>query len=87
MKKNITIDIIFMLLLCGMKVRSQIHSVSRAASSWKIGMTLYSFKGASFKQPLSEANKVGAEYVEGFSFHKLGDEFDNMPFGAFRYPD
>lgn len=41
-------------------------------------MALYSFKGASFKESLSEANNVGAKYVEGFSFQKLGSDLDNV---------
>lgn len=77
MKKSIIIGIIFTWLLCGMKVSSQTHSVSKTAS-WKIGVALYSFKGTSFNESLEEAYKVGAKYVEGFSFQKLGNDFDNV---------
>ena len=74
MKKSIIIGIISTLLLYGMKVSSQTRSVSTTASSWKIGVALYSFKAS-----LSEASKVGAKYVEGFSFQKLGSDFDDVP--------
>lgn len=79
MKKIIIISSIATLLLfCINNISSQIHSGSTISSSWKTGVALYSFKGASFKESLSEASKVGAKYVEGFSFQKLGSDFDNV---------
>ena len=79
MKKSIIIGIISTLLLYSMEVSSQTHSVSKTAPSWKIGVALYSFKGASFKASINEASNVGAKYVEGFSFQKLGSDFDDIP--------
>lgn len=78
MKKMIIVSVISTLLLCSIAVSSQTRSASKISSSWKPGVALYSFKGASFKASLSEANKVGAKYVEGFSFQKLGSDFDNV---------
>ncbi len=79
MKKMIVIGLAINLLLCWITVNAQTGSVSKISSPWKTGVALYSFKGTSFKASLSEANKVGAKYVEGFSFQKLGSDFDDVP--------
>ncbi|GAA5219410.1 hypothetical protein GCM10025777_00400 [Membranihabitans marinus] len=42
-----------------------------------IGVALYSFKNFPFFTTLEKSKAVGAEYVEGFFFHKLGEDFEN----------
>ncbi len=42
---------------------------------WKTGVALYSFNHFSFAESLKRADSAGAKYVEGFFFHKLGDDF------------
>lgn len=59
-------------------VTTQVNSVvTIPRPSWSTGVALYSFKGMSFIESLKEARKVGAKFVEGYSFQKLGNEFDN----------
>jgi sugar phosphate isomerase/epimerase len=48
-----------------------------AKPSWKMGVGLYSFNHHSFKVALNMADSCGVQYVEGFSFHQLGEEFGN----------
>lgn len=43
---------------------------------WKTGVALYSFNRFAFPQTLEKADSAGAKYVEGFFFHKLGDDFN-----------
>ena len=44
---------------------------------WAMGIALYSFHHDSFISALEKADSAEVKLVEGFSFHKLGDEFDN----------
>lgn len=46
-------------------------------SEWNIGVALYSFNRFSFADALNKADSAGVNYVEGFSFHKLGKEFND----------
>lgn len=43
---------------------------------WKTGVALYSFNRFSFPVALAKADSAGAKLVEGFFFHKLGDDFN-----------
>jgi len=43
---------------------------------WEMGIALYSFHNDSFISALAKADSAGVKLVEGFSFHKLGNEFD-----------
>lgn len=43
---------------------------------WDYGVALYSFNRFPFAEALDKAKAAGATYVEGFSFHKLGAEFE-----------
>ncbi len=45
-------------------------------SGWKSGVALYSFNKFSFREAIDKADSINANYVEGFFFHKLGDEFN-----------
>ena len=51
-------------------------------AEWKTGVALYSFNRFSFVDALAKADSAGAKYVEGFSFHKLGKEFNNSSMAA-----
>jgi sugar phosphate isomerase/epimerase len=47
---------------------------------WKTGVALYSFNKFPFPQTLHKADSAGLAYVEGFSFHKLGPDFEDKTF-------
>jgi sugar phosphate isomerase/epimerase len=49
----------------------------RGNPKWKTGVALYSFNKFSFADAISKADSAGVKYVEGFSFHALGKEFDD----------
>lgn len=51
-------------------------------AEWKTGVALYSFNRFSFVDALEKADSAGAKYVEGFSFHKLGKEFNDSSMSA-----
>ena len=51
-------------------------------AEWKTGVALYSFNRFSFVDALAKADSAGAKYVEGFSFHKLGKEFNDSSMAA-----
>ncbi|HLR32745.1 MAG TPA: sugar phosphate isomerase/epimerase [Fodinibius sp.] len=44
---------------------------------WTTGVALYSFNRFPFVESLDKAKKAGVDYIEGFSFHKLGEDFRN----------
>ncbi len=46
-------------------------------ADWKMGVALYSFNRFSFADAIDKADSAGVNYVEGFSFHKLGKEFND----------
>src|SRR5680860_666742 len=48
---------------------------SSGNAGWKMGVALYSFNRFSFAGALEKADSAGVKYVEGFSFHKLGEGF------------
>ena len=50
---------------------------SQKSANWKTGVALYSFNRFSFADALEKADSAGINYVEGFSFHKLGKEFND----------
>lgn len=47
-----------------------------AGLKWKPGVALYSFNKFSFREAIDKADSINANYVEGFFFHKLGDDFN-----------
>lgn len=51
-------------------------------AKWKTGVALYSFNRFSFFDALEKTDSAGAKYVEGFSFHKLGKEFNDSNMSA-----
>lgn len=48
---------------------------------WKTGIALYSFNHHPFSKALSLSKDCEVKYVEGFSFHNMGAEFDNKTMG------
>ena len=46
-------------------------------SKWQTGVALYSFNRFPFPETLDMSKKTDVRYVEGFFFHKLGEDFDN----------
>lgn len=51
-------------------------------AEWKIGVALYSFNRFSFADALDKADSAGVRYVEGFSFHNMGKEFNDKTMAA-----
>src|SRR5882757_8540036 len=49
-----------------------------SSAGFKMGVALYSFNHHSFKKSLDLADSCGVKYVEGFSFHKLGEGFGGI---------
>lgn len=47
------------------------------ASEWQTGIALYSFNRFPFPETLDMSKKADVKYVEGFFFHKLGEDFGN----------
>lgn len=45
--------------------------------SVKIGVALYSFNHFSFEEAVRKSKSTGVNYVEGFSFHELGESYRN----------
>ncbi len=45
-------------------------------AKWTMGVALYSFNRFSFADALDKAENAGVNYVEGFSFHNLGKDFN-----------
>lgn len=65
---------------CGMGTKENKEAAADPATggnSRDIGVALYSFNRFPFPEALDKAKQAGATYVEGFSFHKLGPEFQN----------
>jgi sugar phosphate isomerase/epimerase len=46
-------------------------------AEWNMGVALYSFNRFSFADALDKADSAGVNYVEGFSFHNMGKEFND----------
>lgn len=57
---------------------SLLQLISFAQTQPKIGVALYSFNRYSFVDALDKADSADISYVEGFSFHKMGKEFDDQ---------
>ena len=56
-------------------------------SDWNMGVGLYSFNRFSFADALDKADSAGVNYVEGFSFHNLGREFNDKTMAAMTEED
>lgn len=51
-------------------------------NSPKVGVALYSFNKFSFSEAVEKAKQTGADYVEGFSFHRLAGNLGDRTFSA-----
>lgn len=51
--------------------------VKKQSADWDMGVALYSFNRFSFADAIKKADSSGVKYVEGFSFHNMGKEFDD----------
>jgi sugar phosphate isomerase/epimerase len=56
--------------------------VEDLSAEWNIGVALYSFNRFSFADALDKADSAGVNYVEGFSFHNMGKEFNDKTMAA-----
>ena len=61
-------------LLIGFAESSKKAKIQNA--KWNMGVALYSFNRFSFADALDKAAIAGVNYVEGFAFHNLGEEFN-----------
>lgn len=59
------------------KVSFNDNSSSGTSPEWRLGVALYSFNRYPFGLAIEKADSAGVKYVEGFSFHKLGKEFND----------
>src|SRR5690606_22853084 len=62
---------------CGRKSNGAAQTDTQTEGKWDVGVALYSFKAFPFQESLERAKTDGADYVEGFTFHKLGERFNN----------
>lgn len=60
---------------------------SKADARWHTGVALYSFNRFSFNDAIAKADSADVQYVEGFSFHKLGEEFNGKTMGQISQED
>jgi sugar phosphate isomerase/epimerase len=74
LKNNLWYLCFLSVLLIGFAERSKKAEVQNA--KWNMGIALYSFNRFSFADALDKAESAGVNYVEGFSFHNLGNDFD-----------
>jgi len=52
-------------------------AVQNGSQTIPVGVALYSFNRFPFPETLQKSKQAGATIVEGFFFHKLGEDFDN----------
>ena len=79
----------FSLIGCSDKLRKtdeqNVNLIQHA--EWRIGIALYSFNRFSFADAIKKADSAGVKYVEGFSFHKLGKEFNEKSMSSMSEED
>lgn len=51
------------------------------SNGWKAGLALYSFNTLSFKDAFEKVDSGKIKYIEGFSFYKLGKEYNDITMG------
>ena len=74
LKNNLWYLCFLSVLLIGFAESSKKAEVQNA--KWNMGVALYSFNRFSFADALDKAESAGVNYVEGFSFHNLGKDFN-----------
>ena len=79
--KGLVVMVLFFLMLmsCGPnKKKESGESVVQSSSQViPVGVALYSFNRFPFPETLQKSKQAGAKIVEGFFFHKLGEDFDD----------
>lgn len=66
--------------------RSDQPGKTAAIMPWKTGVALFSFHRHPFATALEMADSANVEYVEGFSFYKMGGGFGDQTMGALDQP-
>lgn len=61
--------------------------VEKQNADWDMGVALYSFNRFSFADAINKADTAGVKYVEGFSFHNMGKEFDDKTMASLNEAD
>lgn len=61
--------------------------VQEENAEWNMGVALYSFNRFSFADALDKADSAEINYVEGFSFHNLGKEFNDKTMASMTEED
>lgn len=56
-------------------------------ADWNMGVALYSFNRFSFADAIDKADSARVNYVEGFSFHNLGKEFNDKSMSSMNDAD
>jgi sugar phosphate isomerase/epimerase len=56
-------------------------------AEWNMGVALYSFNRFSYADALDKADSAGVNYVEGFSFHNMGKEFNDKTMSSMTEED
>lgn len=54
---------------------------SSNAPAWKTGVALYSFNNLPFTEAIGKVDSGHIKYMEGFSFYKLGKEYNDVTMG------
>lgn len=77
--KWIILPFIIAVMSCGSdgKKSSDNMSVDKVTEAIPVGVGLYSFNRFPFPETLEKSKQAGAKIVEGFYFHKLGEDFEN----------
>lgn len=75
----IVLPLLIVVMACGSndKNASNEASVDEVSEDIPVGVALYSFNRFPFPETLEKSKQAGAALVEGFFFHKLGEDFDN----------
>lgn len=63
------------------------NTASPEKTDWKMGVALYSFHRHPFTTSLNMADSAGVNYIEGFSFYKLGEPFHDSTMGNINADD
>lgn len=85
LKKNLWYLCLLAVSLMGCAENSK--KVEEQSADWNMGVALYSFNRFSFADALNKADSAGVKYVEGFSFHNMGKEFNDSTMASMTTED
>ncbi|MBY5959665.1 sugar phosphate isomerase/epimerase [Membranicola marinus] len=73
------LSLLILIMACGSNDKQASNEASADAISGDIpvGVALYSFNRFAFPETLEKSKQAGTTMVEGFFFHKLGEDFDH----------